>query len=83
MITPPRPSDCPWCGKPLDAAASVDPETRPHPGDLWVCTDCGVLLCWTSDLRRRLRPAEQAALQREDPELWAQLQQRRRYLEEG
>jgi hypothetical protein len=84
MTTPPPKSDCPLCGITLNAATGIKPDSRPKPGDLSVCMRCGTLLCWTSAWRlRRLRPAEQAALQRDDPETWVALLQARREVEAG
>jgi hypothetical protein len=56
----------------------------PVPGDVAICVHCGTYLRFTDRLQlRRLRPAEQAALAREEPTLWAQLQQLRRDAEAG
>jgi hypothetical protein len=84
MMTRPPPSKCPLCGETLDAAVGRGPETRPGAGDLAICGYCGALLIFRENLRlRRLRPAEQAALQRDDPETWAALQAARREVEAG
>ena len=73
----------PLCGERLDAAASPD-DASPVPGDVAICVHCGTFLSFTERLQlRRLRPVEQAAMQRQEPELWAALQRMRTAVEAG
>ncbi len=40
---------CPFCGRLLDAATSLEHVDAPKPGDFTVCFDCGALLRFTAD----------------------------------
>ena len=44
---------CPYCGHPLDAASSRDPQARPSPGDETLCIECGEWLVFGDELRLR------------------------------
>jgi hypothetical protein len=54
---------CPWCGKKLDAAASVDREHPPVEGDITVCLYCEGCIVFGAGLGlARLLRAERRAL---------------------
>ena len=71
---------CPKCGHLLDAASNLDnPRAKPKPEDYTVCIACAAILRFNSMLRLDVpTPEDVAALQRDDPDYFAEMQRVRR-----
>lgn len=51
-------SECPECGKKLDAATGVQADQAPRPGDVSICIYCRTWLRFTDDLTLRIMTKE-------------------------
>lgn len=72
-------SNCPGCGKKLDAVSAVDKENlMPKEHDVTICLGCGTVLEFTSDLG--LIKATDVILAGMDPEDKLQLEQGKKYV---
>lgn len=77
MVASPMPSKttrvpsnrCPVCKYQMDAATGVEPETKPKPGDVSICWQCGAVLIFDTDLTSRL-PTEQEFKELRESPMW-------------
>lgn len=70
---PPR--MCPHCGEVLDAAAPLDTDARPEPGDLSLCARCGGLVEFGSQLELLIPSDATIAELQQDRVEWSRLMQ--------
>lgn len=52
-------TECPCCGKFLNAATAYNCKGAPSPGDVTVCLGCGAMLAFTEKMLMRLVPASE------------------------
>lgn len=53
-------SECPCCGKYMDAATGANCSGKASPGDLSICFGCGAILRFKTDMRLELVPKSES-----------------------
>lgn len=64
-----EPSLCLNCKSSLDAAAMLDGDSAPSPGDFTVCVDCGYVMVFADDLSFRELTHEELLEANDDPDV--------------